>query len=254
MTDFGTIEENPAPAVDESPSGYFAVTRTATYGFLAALPLFLAYEALILAVNESDVSQIRVGADVWIKQVLGSLGGTGVFALGILVLLIGVAVFVSERSKRIPLQPSYFAGLIAESFFYAVVVAIIVSTMVGWLFSMFPTQVEVGTAKMLVLSIGAGLYEELVFRVVLVGGLFWVFQLMTHSKTTAYILAALIGAIAFSAVHYIGALGDPFEMSSFAFRFLFGLALNGLFLVRGFGVAAWTHALYDILVVTQLLG
>ena len=51
-------------------------------------------------------------------------------------------------------------------------------------------------------------------------------------------------------MHYIGTLGDAFTLSSFTFRFLFGLALNVVFLVRGFGVAAWTHALYDVMIVT----
>lgn len=70
----------------------------------------------------------------------------------------------------------------------------------------------------------------------------------------AYVLAAVVGALLFSGVHYIGALGDPFTVASFAFRFLFGLALNVIFLARGFGVAAWTHALYDVMIVTGLLG
>jgi membrane protease YdiL (CAAX protease family) len=112
---------------------------------------------------------------------------------------------------------------------------------------------NLGATQMLVLSIGAGLYEELIFRVLLVGGLFWIFQHVVSGRTSAYLLAAVIGALAFSAVHYIGDLGDAFELPSFAFRFMFGLALNAIFLVRGFGLAAWTHALYDVLVVTQLL-
>lgn len=244
----------------EGPRGYFNVTRTATYGFLAALPLFILYEVLILLVNGGDVAQIRVGADVWIKQALAAIGSTGVFSVGILVILIGVLVFLSERKKKIPLHIEYFTGMVAESLLYAVVLAFVISTLVGLIFSaaiqpsvLVAAQAQsIGTAQMLVLSIGAGLYEELIFRVVLVGGLFWLFQMMTKGKTTAYVLAAVLGAVAFSAVHYIGPLADPFQLSSFTFRFLFGLALNGVFLVRGFGVAAWTHALYDVLVVTQL--
>ena len=248
-------------SIDRS-TGYFALTQTATYGFLAALPLFLVYEVLILIVNEGEVAQIRVGADVWIKHILASLGGTGTFSLGILVLAVGVLVFLSERKKKIPIHLEYFAGLIAESFLYAVVVAILVSNLVGFFFSaalvesagIVPPVAEIGTSKMLVLSIGAGLYEELIFRVLLVGGLFWMFRQVVTGNVTAYLLAALIGALAFSAVHYIGELGDPFEWTSFMFRFFFGLALNAIFLVRGFGLAAWTHALYDVLIVTQLLG
>ncbi|NBB73510.1 MAG: CPBP family intramembrane metalloprotease, partial [Bacteroidetes bacterium] len=63
-----------------------------------------------------------------------------------------------------------------------------------------------------------------------------------------------LGAAIFSAVHYVGPFGDAFTLASFSFRFLFGLALNGLFLWRGFGVAAWTHALYDVMLVVGLLG
>jgi hypothetical protein len=63
------------------------------------------------------------------------------------------------------------------------------------------------------------------------------------------VLAAVVGAAVFSVVHYVGTFGDVFTPASFTFRFFFGLALNGLFLWRGFGVAAWTHALYDVMLV-----
>jgi Type II CAAX prenyl endopeptidase Rce1-like len=249
----------------ENKDGYFQLTRTATYGFLAALPLFLAYEVLIFILNEGEVSQIRVGADVWIKEALASIGGTTLFSLGILVLVIGLAIVIAERRKRIPLRLDYFAGMAVESLAYAVVVAYVISTIVGIIFSMglaivhAPAAIALqsatagmSTIRLIVLSFGAGLYEELVFRVVLVGGLFYIFKLLFEGRTGAYIMAALLGAVAFSAVHYMGTLGDPFDPASFTFRFLFGLALNFLYLARGFGIAAWTHALYDVLVVTQL--
>ena len=256
------------------PMGYWRATRSVTYGFLAVLPLFVLYESLILFVNAERVSHVRVGADLWIKQLLtligGASAGSSLVALGIPVLLIGLLVFVRERKQRPPLRMSWFAGLIAESAVYAVGVAMLVSTVIGLLFALYPVLAHgveahplalsgqsadtLSMPMMLVLSIGAGLYEELLFRVLLVGGLFWLFnKSMTHSWM-AYALAAIIGAFLFSAVHYMGTLGDPFTLSSFTFRFLFGLVLNGLFLVRGFGVAAWTHAIYDVLVVTQILG
>lgn len=247
---------------DKTVFGYWSATRTATYGFLAALPLFALYESLILFVNTDPSAQIRVGADLWVKQLMALFGGTGLFALGIPVLLIGIWVFIRERRRRPPLQLDWFSWLVGESTVYAIVVALMVSTVVGLIFAAAPGMSpllaqaanSLSTPMMLVLSIGAGLYEELVFRVVLVGGLFWMLNNVMAKSWMAYTLAALIGALLFSAVHYIGALGDPFTMASFTFRFLFGLALNGIFLARGFGVAAWTHAIYDVLVVTQILG
>jgi membrane protease YdiL (CAAX protease family) len=246
----------------KSPT-YFQASRTGTYGFLAALPLFLLYEVLILFVNGNEISQIRVGADLWIKQPLAFLGGRGTFALGLLVLGIGVVIFIRERKKKIPLRAAYFGMILGESTIYAVGVALLISTLVSLVFSIAPQEMafiaqdatrQLGSGMLIVLSIGAGLYEELIFRVVLVGGLFWVLQSLVKSKNTAYIVAAIVGALLFSSVHYVGALGDTFTMSSFVFRFLFGLALNGIFLVRGFGVTAWTHAIYDVLVVTQMFG
>jgi hypothetical protein len=82
--------------------------------------------------------------------------------------------------------------------------------------------------------------------VLLVGGLAGAFLASGLPRTRAGGFAALLAALAFSAFHYIGPYGDPWEIPSFLFRFLAGLVFSVLFLLRGFGIAAWTHALYDV--------
>ena len=236
---------------------YFDASRTATYGFLAALPLLLLYEMSILFVNQGSLGGVRVGADVWMKSVLLAVGAPGMLAVGIVVIGIGVAIFLRDRKKQIPLKPAFFGGLVLESMVYAVVVAFAVSVVVSSLLAMIQdgaTVRDLPLMTQLSLSLGAGLYEELVFRVLLVGGLAAVLNVLTSRRALAYAVAAVLGAILFSAVHYVGAFGDPWQLGSFLFRFLFGLAMNALFLLRGFGVAAWTHALYDVFVVTGILG
>jgi len=57
--------------------------------------------------------------------------------------------------------------------------------------------------------------------------------------------AAVLGALLFSVFHYIGPYGDAFQLYSFVFRAIAGLVFSALFLARGFGITAWTHALYD---------
>jgi hypothetical protein len=237
--------------------GYFDVTRTATYGFLAALPLLLLYEVMILVADRTGGAGVRVGAEVWIKQLFRQLTPSWVVVFGLIVVVAGVAIVASERHKNLPLKPNYFGSMIAESAIYAVVIAVVVSQVVGLVFRptmLASSDLSFGLFTNIALSIGAGLYEELVFRVFLVGGLFLALKALTGRPKPAYIAAALLGAVAFSWVHYVGPLGDTFTFASFAFRFLFGLALNVVFLVRGFGVAAWTHALYDVFVVTHLFG
>lgn len=248
-----SFEQFKKAAFDDADS-YFAITRSATYGFLAVLPLWIAYETLILLTNAQRLGEIRVSADVWIKRVLLSFGDIGLAGLGLVVLGIGVAVFIYERKHRLPLRLRYLFWMPLESAFYALVLGWVVGFSIGALFNMVPPQMSrIDVPTQLVLSLGAGLYEELVFRVILVGGLY---KLLTKfsDESSAYIGAALIAAAIFSAVHYVGVFGDPFTLSSFTFRFLFGLLLNALFIVRGFGIAAWTHALYDISIVIGLWG
>ena len=64
--------------------------------------------------------------------------------------------------------------------------------------------------------------------------------------TPAGALATILGAAIFSAFHYIGPYGDRLELYSFAFRMIAGLFFSALYLLRGFGITAWTHALYDV--------
>ena len=252
-----TAPGTPPEAARPVPTGYREATRTATYGFLAALPLFVLYEVGVLLANTGP-GEVRVGADVWLKTLLGALGGTGWAALGAAVLAVGAFVWWRERDRRPPLVPRYFGYVLLESLAYAVGLALVVGGTVGALFGAWaaPALVlaqlaEMGLGLQLALSIGAGLYEELVFRVILVGGLFWGIQTLSGTdRRTAYLVAAVVGAVVFSAVHHLGTFGDPFTLPVFTFRFLFGLALNAVFLLRGFAVAAWTHAIYDVLVVT----
>lgn len=234
-----------------SLDSYHRATRSATYGFLSALPLFVLYETMIVVVNLDASRSVRVGADVILKDLLAMTGVSGGLLLGLLVVCGGAAAYLIDRKRYVPIRSRYFAGLVGESAVYAVLVAIGVSWLIGALFAAVPQPIG-DLWTQLALSIGAGLYEELLFRVLLVGGLALFFGFF--NVQSPYVLAAILGAALFSLAHYVGPLGDLFALPSFAFRFAFGLALNVVFLWRGFGVAAWTHALYDVMVVTGVFG
>ena len=99
----------------------------------------------------------------------------------------------------------------------------------------------------LMISLGAGLYEELLFRVLLVGALAWLARSgFGWRPWWAGAFATVVGALVFSAFHYVGPYGDPLELPGFTFRTLAGLVFSAMYLTRGFGITAWTHALYDV--------
>jgi membrane protease YdiL (CAAX protease family) len=102
-----------------------------------------------------------------------------------------------------------------------------------------------GVGAELVASAGAGLHEELVFRAGLFAGLAWLLS-RRLSTAVSLVVAGLVSSALFSAVHYVGPLGDRFALGSFAFRLFCGLVFTVIYRVRGFALAAWTHALYDV--------
>jgi membrane protease YdiL (CAAX protease family) len=119
-----------------------------------------------------------------------------------------------------------------------------------------PPSLQIGSHALnfwqkLATSVGAGLYEELVFRLLLTGTLLWGLARFGWKQGPAAITAVLVSSFFFSLVHYIGPYADTLQVASFTFRFVAGVVLAGLFAVRGFAVAAWTHALYDVFLLLQ---
>ncbi|MEL7832987.1 type II CAAX prenyl endopeptidase Rce1 family protein [Fodinibius sp. Rm-B-1B1-1] len=230
---------------------YFRTTNTLLYSYLISLPLLLLYEVLIFLAQPDTEQVVRISVDIWIKTLFSYVGQDVVSITLILVALIGLVVLYRERKKLGSLKTSYFFTMLVEASFYAFLLAILISTTVSGLLQIVQlSPVEtLSTLQQLALSLGAGLYEELFFRVLLVSALLYVFKKIFTKQSVAFIAAMLLAAAIFSLVHYFGVYGDPFTFGSFLFRFLFGLALNAIYLWRGFGMAAWTHAIYDLMVI-----
>lgn len=233
---------------------YFQHTHSLLYSYLISLPLLLLYEALIF-ISRPDTSQVvRISVDVWIKT-LFSYVGTDVLSITLIFVgLLGLFVLYRERERLSNLRIRYFFIMLFEAAVYAFVLALLISATVSTLLQMMQSApVEsLTTLQKLALSLGAGLYEELFFRVILVSALLFLFRLIFQKQGMALAGAMIVAALLFSLAHYVGTMGDSFAMGSFLFRFLFGLALNAIYLWRGFGMAAWTHAIYDLMVVAVL--
>lgn len=240
--------------LSESLKSYFRNTHSLLYSYLISLPLLLLYEILIFVSQPDSEHVVRISVDVWIKTLFSYFGQNVLSITLIFVALFGLFVLYRERHKLTGLKASYFGVMLIEASAYAFFLAIIISNTVSALLQMIqPETVEsLTTLQQLALSLGAGLYEELFFRVILVSALLFLFKFIFSKQWLSYTVAMILAALIFSAVHYVGALGDPFNLGSFLFRFLFGLALNAVYIWRGFGMAAWTHAIYDLMIVAYM--
>jgi len=100
----------------------------------------------------------------------------------------------------------------------------------------------------IIMSLGAGVYEELIFRLALFTLLSLVFRDILKIRSGWMNLGILLmGALAFSLYHYLSPL-EVFNWRSFAFRTIAGAYFGGIFLLRGFGITAASHAAYDVLI------
>ncbi len=238
---------------------YWRVAREPRYSLTFALPLLLLYEVLAFSLSGYEITGVRNGADVLLKSLFLTFGGReGLIVFGAL-LVGGGAWLVWKDYRRSPsLEPGPFALMAVEAVIYALVFGLVTGTLTGLL---LPGLATIGaTASLgiglladwslptqLMISLGAGIYEELLFRVILVSGLAWLTRRMFGwSAAASGGFAVVVGALIFSAFHYIGPYGDRLELGSFTFRAVAGVLFSGLYLLRGFGITAWTHALYDV--------
>ena len=234
--------------------GYFARSRELRYTVLFAAPLLVLYEGLAALISHSAFAGVRNGADVLLKTLFVSLGGRwGLLGFGMVLFGVGAWVVWQDQQRRGGrLSGKVFLGMFGESLLYAAIFGEVVAMLTSWLLTgslaiVFQAPLmELPLVTQLVVSLGAGIYEELLFRVLLVSGLAWIGLRLGWKKEVAIGVAVVLSALIFSGFHYIGPLGDTYTLASFTFRTIAGLLLSGLYVLRGFGITAWTHALYDV--------
>lgn len=232
---------------------YFRQTNGLLYSYLISIPLLLLYEILIL-ISQPQGNIARISVDVWFKSFFTYFGLNAISTTLILAAVIGGVIVYKKREELKSVRKNYLLLMIGEATFYAILVALIVSNIVDFILLQSSNGLigDFNKLQLIALSLGAGLYEELFFRVILVSFLIFLFERLFKNKNYSTGGAIIIAALIFSGIHYVGDFADTWLLSSFLFRFLFGLALNLIYVIRGFGMAAWTHAIYDLIVVINL--
>jgi len=244
-----------SPAV--SFEGYWRATRAPRYSLTFALPLLALYELLAFTLSGHAITGVRNGADVLLKSLFVGFGGRdGLLVFGALLLGTGAVLIWRDLRTGGSVEPRVYALMAVESVVYALGFGLLVGMMTGILLGGLvlarPAALalqggDFGFATQLMISLGAGIYEELLFRVLLVGALAWLGRsVLRWGAGASGVFATVVGALIFSGFHYVGPYGDPLELPSFTFRALAGLVFSAMYLARGFGITAWTHAMYDV--------
>jgi hypothetical protein len=207
------------------------------------LPMFVGYHLGVIFLP------IRNAADVVTRELV-SLANHDMAAYGGLTLGIGLVyvLVLGLAGRGHALRWQRFALIATEGVVYAIAMRLLASYVVGRVFLGSPAD---GPFAGAIMSLGAGLYEELAFRVGLFGVGLKVIRLFRPSATSfghavTAVSWALVTAAVFSGWHYVGALGDPFDARSFLFRWVCGAVFVAIYALRGFAPVVWTHAVYDL--------
>ena len=222
---------------------YWSQSRRPVVSLVFIAPLMVIYEAGVLLWG------VQNGADAWMRQFLDLLG----FSQHLLLPLLTVCVLLSwQYLTREPWR--FSAGVLSpmavECLFLAICLRMVLVFQGSLLLAIGElTELSItSTLKSGVGFLGAGIYEELLFRLLLLTAAVWIIRRWWTAPKASMVLAVLVSSLIFAAAHYVGHAGDNFQWFSFLFRFVAGVFFSILFLYRGFGIAAGAHAAYDILV------
>ncbi len=207
------------------------------------LPVFLAYHLGVVFLNIRNAFDVVTG--VLMEASEGNKAMYLVLTLAIGVVFAGVFAWIGRGQA---FRLSKFVQIAIEGVVYALLMRAAGAYVVG---RMFAGHVVPHGFAGIVMSLGAGFYEELTYRALLFGLGSYVLRTVLFARGTirGAIMTwtwALACAAAFSAMHYVGPMADAFTLQSFVFRMVLGMTLTVIFVFRGFAAAVWAHAFYDI--------
>jgi hypothetical protein len=223
--------------------------RNLLTSLVLVFPLFLIYQVGVLftlpMLNGADFLTVFLFRNLGLST-SAYLGYTAIVAAAFV-----AGVLVLRRRQQF--DPGLVGRVFIESAIYALTMGSLIVFVMTRLFGISPRLAggiaAQGFGTRIVMSFGAGVYEETVFRLGIMAGLT---ALLERGLGLRRWVAGTIGLVAssvlFSAMHHIPPYGDPFTLGVFTFRVLAGACFGLLFWSRGFAVAVYTHALYDLYV------
>jgi hypothetical protein len=230
--------------------GRTGATRVTGHGDLGAslvliFPLVLAYDIGVLFAGRVN------GADLVTRAVFSAAGSRTTYLVVHAIVGLGFLLWIRNTRRWGTLRLELAGPVILEAAIYALTLGAVVTVLLDRLFG--PAIDHLGhllglglTAPSVISAIGAGVHEELVFRLALIAGTVAVARPLGPRLAVAVAIAT--SSLAFAAAHHLGASGEPWTGHAFAFRCLAGAMFGAIFWFRSLAHAVYAHVLYDLLV------
>jgi membrane protease YdiL (CAAX protease family) len=212
-------------------------------------PLFLVYQVGVLF-----TLPMLNGADfltVFLFRNLGLSKGAYLAYTAAVAVAFVIAVALLRRKQRF--DPKLIVPVFVESAIYALTMGSLIVFVMTRVLHVSPRLAggiaAQGLGTRFVMSLGAGVWEETIFRLGIMTGLVMLLErVLGMGRWVAVALALVVSSVLFSAMHHIPPYGDPLQLGVFVFRVLAGCFFGVIYWFRGFAIAVYTHALYDVYV------
>jgi membrane protease YdiL (CAAX protease family) len=206
--------------------------------FVLIFPLLLVYEIGVLFAGRVN------GADLVTRAVYAAAGSRTAYLALYAAVAAGFLLWIRHTRRWHTLRLEVAGPVLLEAALYALTLGALVSLIIDRIFG---GLLGLGlTVPSVISAIGAGVHEELVFRLALIAGLIALARPLEHRL--AVVVAIALSSLAFAAAHHLGAHGEPWTAHAFAFRTVCGAAFAAMFWFRSLAHAVYAHVLYDILV------
>ena len=213
--------------------------------------MILLYEIMCWIQYTDTPSQIRNGADVFIRHLILGHGkySESIYGLFLIILILAIMFYNRNFVNTGRLKFSFLFYMIIESMLWCLGFIILMSISENLILFINKRNV---IPEQFYLAIGAGIWEELLFRVCAIGlFLNLLTKFIGYNVISSAFIAILFSAVLFSLFHYIGPFGDIFTYKSFYIRTLAGIFLGSLYLFRGLGITVYTHIFYDMAIISM---
>jgi hypothetical protein len=246
------------PALEGGRSAdYWQGTRRPLTCLVFLTPLLATYEAGVLWLGGRDADSLRNGADYWIRNALESLGLNSPWLLPGMI-IVGLLVWHVARQETWRISGGVLGGMFVESLLFGVMLVVVgelEESAIRHLRASVPAAIAAERlAPLAIMYVGAGIYEEVLFRLCLLPLCYGLFRASGLANGPASALAIVATSLAFALAHYVGPAGESFRLFTFWFRTMAGLFFAALFVLRGFGITVGAHAAYDLIVGLLLSG
>jgi hypothetical protein len=248
------MKELPAAIPDDDPADdYWSLARGPLHSLFFLVPLLTVYELGVFQFGATG-NEARNGADYWMRTGLTRAGLEYPWTLPLIV--VGLLLFWQAAGRyRWRLSAATLIGMLAESLLFGGCLIVLGQLQEHAFRQHFPAALPLAMPasqgdplRQAVSFVGAGIYEEVLFRLALLPVLCGFLRLLRFPKALALLLAIVATSALFSGAHYVGPAAEVWSLYSFTFRLVAGGFFAALFVLRGFGITVGAHAAYDLLV------